>query len=470
VSSATASIPVVSLSVHDREHVVSVAAFSALAMLAAAMPVHNDTWWHLRAGLETLQGRSPFVDHFSWTVSGGFFWNHSWLAQAILYAAYRVGGLPFLTALCAAAVVAGWWLVWRQCRGDVVERLVLLGVALPVSTVTWSVRPQVAIVLLPVVVLLAAANRPVAVAAVMALWANLHAGFALGVLVLAAGVAAALVFDRTVLRARIVTAVAGTGATLLTPLGLTNWREISASLGRSRANAIIEWLPPGFHGHYLFFWGTAVLLIGLLAVRWRRLDSPYVQVSAIAACLALVSATRAMRNMPGFMMLALPPLSAMLFSRRPATINPGPAVSAAFRRGWQVAGGAVVLAVATWIWTHPFASMDWNPLSSAAQSAVAECRGPLFNTYGLGGPLIWFVPSKPVFVDSRQDPFPVSLVQEAVQVERTGVYRQAFDARRIGCAVLPPESPAVTALQRDGWRTILADSRVVVLEKPQVSY
>lgn len=463
-------MPVVpSLSVHDREPVIATAAFSTVAMLAAAMPVHNDTWWHLRAGLETLQGRSPFVDHFSWTVSGGFFWNHSWLAQAIFYAVYQTGGLPLLTALCAAAVIAGWWLVWRQCRGDAVERLVLLGVALPVSTVTWSVRPQVAIVLLPVVVQLTAANRPLAVAATMALWANLHAGFALGVLVLASGVVAALLFDRTVLRARIVTAVAGIGATLLTPLGLTNWREIAASLGRSRANAIIEWLPPGFHGHYLFFWATAVLLVGLLLVRRRRLDAPYVQVSAIAACLALVSATGAMRNMPGFMMLALPPLSAMLFSPPPATTTPKPSVGSAARRRWQVVEGAVVLAVVSWLWTHPLASMDWHPLAPDARSAVAECRAPLFNTYGLGGPLIWFVPSQPVFVDSRQDPYPVSLVQEAVHVEQTGDYRDAFQARNIGCAVVPPTSPAVATLQRDGWRTLYSDAKVVVLERPEVS-
>jgi len=385
----------------------------------------------------------------------------------VFYLVYRGGGLSLLTALCASAVVAGWWLVWRQCRCDAVERLLLLGVALPVSTLTWSVRPQMAIVLLPVVVSLVARNRALPIALVMALWANLHAGFIMGVLVLVAGVAAAALFDRAVLSARLRVAVAGIAGTFLTPLGLTNWREIAASLDRSQANAIIEWQAPGLGGPYLFFWIAAAVFLVLLLMRGRRLDSPYAQVSALATCLAFLSATRAMCNVPAFMMLALPALSAMLFDaprQRAANVLGG----MPFLHRWLLQGtviGAAALGVAR-LWNQPTASMDWRPISQAAQAAVAECPSPMFNTYGNGGPIIWFVPSQPVFVDSRQDPYPVSLVQEAVRVEQTGDYRHVFKARGIGCAVLPPESPAVAALQRDGWRTRHTDARMVVLERP----
>lgn len=458
-----------SLSSHERERVVTIATFSALAALACAMPIHNDTWWHLRAGLETLQGRSPFVDHFSWTAAGGFFWNHSWLTQVAFQVAFRLGGLPLLTSLCAAAVVTAWWLVWRQCQGDAVERLLLLGIALPVSTLTWSVRPQVAIVLLPVVVRLVAQSRPMPVALVMAAWANFHAGFALGVFVLAAGVVAALVFDRTSLRRRLVTAVSGTVATLLTPLGLLNWQEIVASLNRSRANAIIEWQPPTFHGAHLAFWGVAAVFLTMCVLRWRRLTSEYAQVSALAACFALLSATQAIRNMPGFMMLALPPLAAMVFARRQSGAVTSSESLAGSRRLPVIQGAIVGLAgvAAAGLWTHPTEAMDWHPISPDAQRAIAECPSPIFNTYDQGGPIIWFVPSQPVFVDSRQDPFPIPLVQDAARVERTGDYRAVFASRGIRCAVLPPTSPAVAALARNGWHTRHADSRWVVLERPK---
>ena len=449
----------------DRELLLTTAAFAGLSVLAAAAPAHNDTWWQLRAGLETLNGHSPFTDHFSWTRGGSFYWNTSWLGQVVLAMLHVAGGMPLVAATCAGAAVVGWWFVWRQCRGDVTEKLVLLAVALPVSTVTWSIRPQMTIVLLPVVVALVARNRALGASAVMALWANLHAGFVLGVIVLAAGVVAAMVFDRSALRARILTLLAGVAATLLTPLGWVNWREIELSLQRSNANAIIEWLPPEFGGAYLAFWATGALLAGLLVPRWRRLDTPYVQVSALSACVVLVLAARAVRIVPAFMMLALPALSALCFSGRTPPNEDRP--RARSTRGLQLAIVAVAGAVIAWLWTHPSAAMDWHPMNANARSAIAACRPPIFNTYGQGGPIIWFVPSQPVFVDSRQDPYPVSLVQDAVRVEFAGDYRRVFSSYGVNCAVLPPSSPAVAALRSDGWRQRHADQRWVVLDRPE---
>ena len=82
-----------------------------------------------------------------------------------------------------------------------------------------------------------------------------------------------------------------------------------------------------------------------------------------------------------------------------------------------------------------------------------------------GGPIIWFVPSQPVFVDSRQDPYAVSLVQQALRVEQQGEFRELFDRLAINCAVLPPESPAAGALHLARWRTTYQDERWRVLER-----
>lgn len=440
------------------------AIFAALVVLAAAMPVHNDTWWHLRSGLDTLRGESPFIERYSWTVPGTFYWNHSWLSQVLFATLHSLGGMALLTAACVVAVVTTWWMVWRQCRGDAIERAVLLAVALSVSTLTWSVRPQLATVLLPVVVALTAANRYLAVAATMAFWANLHGGFVLGVVVLAAGVGAAAMFDRSALPTRCVAAALGTAATLATPLGWTNWREIAASLERSRVNAIVEWQPPGLAAAYLAFWATAALFAVLLALRRRRLETPYLQVSAVAACLTFVAATGAMRNVPAFMMLVLPPLSALLFQRGPLR-----AVAVASAQGVpyrQAAIWGVTAVLAGWLWARPTPHMDWHPMAPAARAAIAACPPPMFNTFAQGGPIIWFVPTQPVFVDSRQDPFPVALVQQANHVEHTGEFRPVFDLHGVNCAVLPPASPAVAALLAYGWRESYRDSRWAVLERP----
>ena len=50
-------------------------------------------------------------------------------------------------------------------------------------------------------------------------------------------------------------------------------------------------------------------------------------------------------------------------------------------------------------------------MSPAAAAAIRQCHAPIYNGYNEGGILVWFVPGQPVFIDSRQDPYPVSLVQ-----------------------------------------------------------
>jgi hypothetical protein len=429
--------------------------------MAATLPAQNDTWWHLRAGADTLQGLDPFVDRYSWTVRGQFYWNHSWLAQVLLYAAYAAGGLPLATATCVASVTTGWWLVWRRCRGQALERLLILGVALPVATLTWSLRPQVfSILLLPVAVELVVRNHRVGIAVLMALWANLHAGFMYGVIVLLAGIGTSLL-EREGLRQRAIVALVGLGATLATPLGIANWREIALSLTRSQANMIAEWQPPGFAGMYLFFWLAAAGLVVGLATRRRTGLNAYERVSAMAALAAFLLATRGMRHVPAFMMLAAPPLSLFLLgeSKAPAT-SPS--------RAWTALAATVVSSAAIGaavIWNAPTLAMQWHPMAPAIRDALAACRPPLVNTYSGGGPIIWFVPGQPVFVDSRQDPYPIDLVQAAMTLEEQGDAARFLVLYPANCAALPPSSPAVLALSRLGWRRLAVDDRWVILER-----
>ena len=57
----------------------------------------------------------------------------------------------------------------------------------------------------------------------------------------------------------------------------------------------------------------------------------------------------------------------------------------------------------------------------------------MYNHYDNGGPLIWFVPEQPVFIDSRQHPYPASFVVEHFDVEDSGNYAPLF--ARYGSAV-----------------------------------
>jgi hypothetical protein len=120
-----------------------------------------------------------------------------------------------------------------------------------------------------------------------------------------------------------------------------------------------------------------------------------------------------------------------------------------------------------WTYRSKPAALGWSPIDARALAAVRACDGPLYNQYDEGGYLIWFVPDKPVFVDNRQDPYPIShiLAQLDVQWERAP-YRPLFERWGIRCAFLPVASSTTAALDRDGWITRYRDDRYTVLESP----
>src|SRR5262245_55893505 len=105
-------------------------AFTAIGITACLMPAQSDTWWQLRSGMEIWQtGQIDLRDHFSHTVFGGYWPNHEWLSQIIFYAVHRIGGMPLLTAACAATIIAAWVIVWRLSTGVVMHRVIVLGLA-----------------------------------------------------------------------------------------------------------------------------------------------------------------------------------------------------------------------------------------------------------------------------------------------------------------------------------------------------
>jgi hypothetical protein len=136
------------------------------------------------------------------------------------------------------------------------------------------------------------------------------------------------------------------------------------------------------------------------------------------------------------------------------------------RAGVGVAAGLVVAAGVALAWSAPIARLGWRPVSAAAAAAIAACPDPLYNRYADGGPIIWFVPGKRVFLDSRQDQYPSSLIAAADRAEATGEYGALFAGHGIACAALPPSSAVAQALRQDGWRVRFADDRWTVLERP----
>jgi hypothetical protein len=457
----------------DRERFQLCLLFVAIAASACLMPAQTDTWWQLRTGEEMWRsGHIMLNDEFTHTVAGKRWPNHEWLSQIVFYATYSLGGLPLLTALCAAAVTLAWLIVSSLTRtpGAPIFRVALVGLGAMFSSPAWSLRPQVLTLAFLSATLWIVVRRHYVwtLPPLFLIWANLHGAVALGgLLIVAATVTAAVRREHFWTWCTI--AVLCFLATAVTPLGPSLWFEIPGSLQRLQAYGVLEWQAPQI-GRLsdLPFWLTAGVLAAL-GVRYRRiLDSSASLTLTLCTSLLFLLALRSARHVPTFLICAIPTIAVLL--PRSNSLRPQPAAVASRRRILDLpiltmcaAGSALFVATA---WLQPLPRLAWTPISPAVVAAVDGCPGRLYNRYDDGGYLIWFMKHRPVFMDSRQDPFPAEMIMAHIDVERSGDYKVLFAAYDIGCSLSLEGSPLGHSLRRDGWREADAGGGWKVYHRP----
>jgi hypothetical protein len=448
------------------------------------MPAQNDTFWHLRAGADIWRtGQVPRVDSYSHTFVGAPWPDHEWLAQALMYGIYRLGGMPGLTFACALCVWGSIAIAYRLMVGPVATRAVVLTLGLLVACFVWAARPQVlTLLLLAVLSWLLVRERYRIIPPMFLVWANAHGGVVLGGLVLSGAWAAAALrwaIHRQPEDARrlrllsVVLPLAGL-ATAATPLGFGIYRFVVESTARSYAVKITEWFPPWpVDVLGVTFWAGAIAFAAALIVRRRSLASAdWPTWALLGGTLVLAPlAFRSCRNVGPYVMLAIPAASRVLgpdfrlrLRRTPRPATPDhPSVNLAILGGIALLLTGFIAAA----WSIPIKLLGWHPIPDGALRAIEACRGPLFNHYNEGGFLIWFTPDRPVFVDGRQDPYPVPFLLEAGDVEhQRKPHRPVFERWGIQCAFLSATSPTVKQLGVDGWQQRFADKDWVVYEAP----
>jgi hypothetical protein len=452
--------------------------FGAVAVTACLMPAQGDTYWHLRAGQDLFRtGHVPLFDTYSYTARGMPWPNHEWLWQALSYGLTRAGGMPLLVGFGAASATLASVLGYRLMRARPSVSFVLALMDIPLASVVWALRPQVvSLLLLMVLVHLLCAERYRLIPVLFLLWANLHGAVALGGALMVTATVVAWFGDRRRFRVLALATLVSGAMTTLTPMGVGLWRFIGESMARSRQNQIMEWLPSYPKGPIeISFWVASVVLVAVLYRRWRRLTSWSDRLVVAAALVLLPLAARAVRNISPFFLLWAPAMSRLIGPDARLPGAPSAASSAAPASEEHPRANLIIAVVATvgalaaiaLCWALPIERLGWRPLSSGAVAAIRACPGPLYNRYNEGGYLIWFVPDVPVFIDSRQDPYPAELLAAHAAAERTGDARALFARYGIACAALPVTSKVAGHLVADGWLESFRDPTWVVLTAPR---
>ncbi len=305
------------------------AAILALGLFAmAARPVIDpDFWWHLRTGQLIVATLQVFhTDPYSFTRFGQTWINHEWLSDAFIFILYRLGSWGLLIATFAVTIAASFLLALKRSAAPIHIAGVFVIWAAIASMPLWGVRPQMLSLLLASIFLWlgdAAGRRPNRLwwmLPLMVLWVNLHAGFAIGLALIAlflAGDGLDLAFGFEPWRQmrarvwRLAAVLLGCVALVpLNPYGVRMYAYPFATLhSESMQRYIVEWFSPDFHQieylPFLLLLLATLLIVGLSAKKLRPRDSLLLLVTAYAAL-------RSIRNIPLFAIVAAPILSGLV--------------------------------------------------------------------------------------------------------------------------------------------------------------
>lgn len=462
--------------------------------MAARNVTDPDVWWHLRTGQLILQTHSIFhSDPYSFTRLGQNWVDHEWLSQVLIFGLYRLAGLRALIVGFSAITAAAYLVVFFRCPGRPYIAGVITVLGAFASAPSWGVRPQMLTLLLASLFLLIldrSRQRPNLLwwtPALMLLWVNLHAGYALGIALMVlflAGESLDTAFGFTdgapirrrwrTLASTIVVCIA---VVPLNPYGAAMYTYPLETL-RSRAmlNYIGEWLSPDFHqGRYL---ATLVMILAtviLSAISPRRLRP----LETLLLSVTTYAALRSVRHIPLYGLVAVPILSSLMVAwlqergiakQFEAENFRMTGVKASINAALLVGFLCFMVVRVRYVAQHQNEA-EAREFPAAAVSFIASQRpeGHMLNHYNWGGYFIWkLYPEYRVYIDGRADLYGDAFMDEfaVTYYLRGDSWRSLFERWGIRTVVLPPDAPLVTALRTsNGWTAVYADRQAVVLTK-----
>lgn len=437
-----------------------------------------DTYWQITLGQWMLDHRDvPHTDIYSFTMSGQPWISTQWLAQVLYALAYGVAGWagPVILAAASAALAIALLARFLDARLSRTATLVILAAVLALMAGHLLARPHV--LAMPVMVAWMAGlveamdpdlDRgrvpPFRLLPLMALWANLHGGFVLG-LALIGPIALDVVRqapkpDRIRLLLRwMLFGLAALVAGCITPYG---WDALMASrriLSLGAALAVIgEWRPADF-GHA---GPLECIVLGTFAfVLWRGITLPLMRIVLVIGFVYM--ALSHVRNAEVLALLAPLVLAKPIgevFGRDSAkdvASAPGRLVYAGF--ALCLIAGTFVLATVR----------HYKPTDEAAPAAAVDALHKLhvsrvFNDYDFGGYLIWR--GVPTFIDGRTELFGEKFVidhdRATLLKDPDSLFRLLKDYD-IQATLMRTRSPAAKLLDRlDGWEKVYRDDLVTI--------
>jgi hypothetical protein len=441
----------------------------------------SDSMWQIKVGQWILEhGAMPTTDVFSFTHYGEPWISSSWLSQVLYAIVYGQGdwaGPVILTSIAIGMSIAI-FLHLLSPYFDSARAILIAALALLMSATHFFARPHV--LAFPVMVaflggLMAAADRRTYpswfLLPLMALWANLHGGFVLGLALIGPIGLEALWSAEPDRRLRLAVrwglfGLAALAASCVTPYG---WKTLLGatkilSLGKL-LSLIWEWMPVDF-SQFTFFEAALLGLIGLAFYRKLTLSVPRILLLLGLIWMALTH----VRNIEVFAFIA------PLVLAKPIAEQWGTAPAAECRFGetrstpFVTIMAAIAIVVGGWATTtmfaaqHPFVFLPSVTPVAAVDVLQQRHASRVFSTAPFGGYMV--TRNMKVFIDGRAELYGEQYVMdyfEATEARNVGQLLGLLDKYQIDATLLNPTSPAGYALDHvKGWKRLYKDKFAVI--------
>lgn len=458
--------------------------FAAIFLWALVPRNFLDIWWHLAAGKHVLASGVPKHDIFSHTVAGERWIDHEWLSQVLFYYFFDRFGMKSLLVLEALCVAASFVLLYKRSallagRGAAVAGTVAGYWLFAGHSLTESARPYmftlffVALFLYVLDWHVKNGGRRVWALPVLALvWANLHGGFIIGVLLLAIyALGSALSKDYAAARKLASVTLASIAASVLNP---NTYELLLYPLQYARYSVhtrfISEWQSPTFHTFGMYE-GALLAIILVLAVYKKPVNATDLLLLLVFTHFSLFAA----RNISLFAIVCIPIIvkyaeraASDSYTGLPDRTRDG--LTGTFLPAF--AYSFFLLGSLTFAYSYPLDKvLHGNPECGLPAGAVgfiddSDMEGNMFNYYRWGGYVIWkLYPEHRVFIDGRADLYGDFIADYARVVRLEPGWDVVLDEYDVRFVLVPADEPLAEMLSEKGWRVAYEDSVSVVLKR-----
>jgi len=469
--------------------------FISLFLMTLRPVTDPDFWWHLRTGELISQTHSiPHIDPFSFTNNGKPWVAHEWLSELFMYGLFQLGNYWLLIFIFSLIITVSFFLAYLRCpvesRPYIAGFIILLGAI--AAAPTWGVRPQmISLFLTSLFLYLLTRYRQadkliflIPLPFITLLWANLHAGYLMGLCVVAIYIIGGLiefivseVFTKKNSAAPSIKSIfilsvvliISLLAVLVNPNGVFILVYPFQTLSSQAMQQLIqEWFSPDFH--QLMWQPLAWFILAFIGA--GMLGKKSISITKILLTLAFgYAALSSVRHVPLFTVVAIPILAEQIDS----FVRVRGEVQAPNRllyvvtpillfclllitslRFIQVVKGQGKSETGTF----PKVAVDWIEKNQPA--------GNIFNSYGWGGYIIWrLYPEYPVFIDGRADVYGDKFIFDYTDLYRANPgWEQILTENSVHLVLVEPESNLASALlQSTEWDVVFQDKISILFIK-----